>query len=383
MVSDILIVLVIALLPRCMVYLVSKSRIFDLLGPVFLCYAVGFLLSFLFENTAMATTLSEVCVPLAIPLILFSSDFSSLKKLARPVLGSFVLICVAAMVSAACGFFLFRDSVVRAENIAGMLVGLYTGGTPNLMAIGMALGLEQSYILLANTADLIVGGFYFFLLISVMPKLFRKFLPAYQSGTAGMNDAELERRLDAQFIPEKEPFSFKMLLQRMPIFALALLVLGISLGVSWLFTGKIGDVMIVMLCVTTLGAACSFLPRVRSTPGAYTAGQYLILMFSVAMGLSFDLSVIQKDTVMLLLMLLFVQFFAVFLHAVLAKIFRIDADVALITSTAGIYGPAFIPSVANALKNREVVLAGLLCGILGYAVGNYLGIGLASLLALF
>lgn len=353
------------------------------MGPVFLCYAAGFLLSFLFSDTSMAVTLSEVCVPLAIPLILFSSDFSSLRRLARPVLLSFALMCVAALLSAASGFVLFRDTVANVGSIAGMLVGLYTGGTPNLMAIGMALGVEQSYILLCNTADLIAGGLYFFLLLSVMPKVFRSFLPAYQAGSAALHDAALEQRLDAQYIPEKEPFSLKALARRLPIFLLALLVLGISLGTSWLITGKIGNVVIVMLGVTTLGVACSFIPRVRTAPGAYTAGQYLILMFSVAMGLSFDLSVITKETLMLLLMLLFVQFFAVALHALFAKIFRIDADVALITSTAGIYGPAFIPSVANALKNREIILAGLLCGILGYALGNYLGIGLSSVLSLF
>jgi len=383
MVSDILIVLIILLLPRCMVLLSDRFRAFGLLGPVFLCYAAGFLLSFLFTDTGMAMTLSEVCVPLAIPLILFSSDFSSLKKLARPVLLSFLLMCLAAMASASVGYFLFRDSVAEARSISGMLVGLYTGGTPNLMAIGMALGLEQSYILLANTADLIVGGFYFFLLLSVMPKIARAFLPTYRSGTAEIGDRELEQRLDAQFVPEKEVFSWKSLLRRLPIFLLAVAALGISLGASWLITGKIGDVMIVMLGVTTLGAAFSFIPRVRRTPGAYTAGQYLILMFSVAMGLSFDLSVISKESLMLLFMLLFVQFFALLLHALLAKIAHIDADVALITSTAGIYGPAFIPSVANALKNSEIVLAGLICGILGYAVGNYLGIGLSMLLGLF
>jgi len=383
MISGVLIVLLILFLPRCMVLLTDRIRILGLLGSVFLCYFVGFLLSFLFDDASMAMTLSEVCIPLAIPLILFSSDFSSLRRLARPVLLSFSLMCIAAVVSASVGFSVFREAVPNAENIAGMLVGLYTGGTPNLMAIGMALHVEQSYILLANAADLLVGGMYFFLLLSVMPKIYRCFLPAYRMGTAKIGDDALEQRLDAQFIPEKEPFSFRSLWRRLPIFLLALLSLGISLGVSWIITGKIGDVVIVMLGVTTFGVIFSLFPKVRKTTGAYAAGQYLILMFSVAMGLSFDLSIITKESLFLLLMLLFVQCFAVVLHAMFAKLFHIDADVALITSTAGIYGPAFIPSVANALNNREVVLAGLLCGILGYGIGNYLGIGLSSLLQLF
>ena len=36
----------------------------------------------------------------------------------------------------------------------------------------------------------------------------------------------------------------------------------------------------------------------------------------------------------------------------------------------------------DAMDNREVVLPGLICGIIGYAIGNYLGIGIAIALKL-
>jgi uncharacterized membrane protein len=37
--------------------------------------------------------------------------------------------------------------------------------------------------------------------------------------------------------------------------------------------------------------------------------------------------------------------------------------------------------VAAILKNRDVVIVGLAIGLLGYAIGNYLGIGIYYLLA--
>ena len=80
--------------------------------------------------------------------------------------------------------------------------------------------------------------------------------------------------------------------------------------------------------------------------------------------------------------LIVVQFGTVALHLVLAWLCRIDYHTAMITSTAGIFGPAFIIPVAKALKNDEVILPGILCGILGYAVGNYLGLGFGTLLNL-
>ena len=52
----------------------------------------------------------------------------------------------------------------------------------------------------------------------------------------------------------------------------------------------------------------------------------------------------------------------------------------IITSTAAIYGPAFIGPVANAIKNRDMIVPGITMGLLGYAIGNYIGIGIAMLL---
>lgn len=380
MMADIMVVLIILLLPRAIVLLSNNFRFLGTLGPVFLCYAAGFCLSFALNDSSMATTLSEVCVPIAIPLILLSADLSSLKRLARPAITSFVLMIIAVGTACTLGVLIFGGSVDNAHNISGMLMGLYTGGTPNLMAIGLALGVEQDVILLANTADLIAGGIYFMLLISVIPRLFRSFLPAFRA-TAEKDNA-LEEKLQESYNGETMLFSFKALWKRAPAFFLALLSVGVSLGTAYLITGNATNIMVVMLGVTTCGVLLSFIKKVRELPGSYDAGQYFIYMFSVAIGMSFDLSMIQSSTVMLLLMLLFVQFCAVALHALLARIFKIDADTTIITSTAGIYGPAFIPSVAGALKNKEVVLTGLVCGIFGYAVGNYLGIGMAYLLSL-
>jgi hypothetical protein len=46
MLSDILIILIVLLIPRVMILMSNKFKLFNLLGPVFLCYSEGFLLSF-------------------------------------------------------------------------------------------------------------------------------------------------------------------------------------------------------------------------------------------------------------------------------------------------------------------------------------------------
>ena len=80
---------------------------------------------------------------------------------------------------------------------------------------------------------------------------------------------------------------------------------------------------------------------------------------------------------------LFCIFGSLLLHALLCRIFKIDTDTMIITSTSAICSPPFVPVVANALKNKEIILSGLYTGIIGYAIGNYLGISFSYFLKAF
>ncbi len=379
----ILIVLILLFGPRLMILLSHKYHALGMLGPVFLCYACGFLLSRVLPETAFAMEIAEVLIPIAIPLILFSADLSSVKRLAKPMLVSFLLVIAAVFAVSVGAYFVYRGSIPDAYKYSGMIVGLYTGGTPNLMAIGEALTVENSYIVLANASDVVVGGVYFLLLISVMPRLARRFLPKFAlcSEPVHPDDTAMAERMQESFIPQKEHFSFRRLAAHVPIVLLGVLSLAIAAGIALLLTGEM-NVVVIMLVVTSCGIGLSFIKKVRSAPGSYATGQYLILMFSFGIGLSFDIGAFNRESLLLLALFATAQFGAIFLHLVLAKLCRIDADTALITSTAGIYGPAFIAPAANALGNREIVLPGLICGILGYAIGNYIGIGTALALKL-
>jgi uncharacterized membrane protein len=68
------------------------------------------------------------------------------------------------------------------------------------------------------------------------------------------------------------------------------------------------------------------------------------------------------------------------LHLILSKIFKVDADNFLITTTAFVFSPPFVPVVAGALKNKDVIITGITVGIIGYVIGNYLGVALAYFL---
>ena len=80
--------------------------------------------------------------------------------------------------------------------------------------------------------------------------------------------------------------------------------------------------------------------------------------------------------------LLIAVFGSLLLQVLFARMFRIEADMMVIASVTYINSPPFVPMMAAAMKNKNVLVPGLSIGILGYAVGNYLGFLMSQLLGL-
>ena len=132
---------------------------------------------------------------------------------------------------------------------------------------------------------------------------------------------------------------------------------------------------VVILTITTLGILFSLIPYVNKIKKTFQTGMYLIIVFCLVVSSMADLrGMINVEYLDLLLYVALVYFGSLFIHILLSMIFRLDADTVIITSTAMIYSPPFVPVVAAALKNRDIIISGLTTGIIGYVVGNYLGI---------
>ena len=76
--STVVMLLIIIFLPRLIMLLVSRAPLLATLGPVFLCYLLGLLLSWpmkaISADMTLASDFSSVLVCVAMPLILFSTD---------------------------------------------------------------------------------------------------------------------------------------------------------------------------------------------------------------------------------------------------------------------------------------------------------------------
>jgi uncharacterized membrane protein len=353
--------------------LARRGLLPDWLSPVVFCYAIGILLknTGLFPlNDQWSTAATEVGILFAIPLLLYATDLKRWLSHAGSSLLSFGLCVLSGMVATVAAAYWFLNDLPDTWRLAGMLAGIYTGGTPNMQAIGLALKAPQETIILVNAADVLLGGVYLLLLTSVVPKWLKAVLPGFQNDSAAAAVDETEA----------DPYHAFNYGHAIRAIGLTILVIGSALGLTWLAYGQLDQLAFLILMLTSLSLAVSFIPTVRNWENTFETGEYFLLIFCVALGMLADFqSILDKG-------LGIVQFTAVallgtiLLHLLLARLFRIDRDTFLFTSVAAIYGPPFIGQIASITGNRQLILSGIAMGLLGYAIGNYLGIGLAYLL---
>jgi uncharacterized membrane protein len=137
----------------------------------------------------------------------------------------------------------------------------------------------------------------------------------------------------------------------------------------------------IILMITSLGIGGSFVPRIKHIEKSFQGGIYLIMVFCVIIASGADISrLLNLESVPILVYVILVVPGALLLHGLLSKLFRVDVDNFLIISVALSMSPPFVPVVAASLRNRDIILPGMIVGIVGYAIGNYLGVGIAYLL---
>jgi uncharacterized membrane protein len=207
--------------------------------------------------------------------------------------------------------------------------------------------------------------------MTVAQRLALRFLPSF------VPLPETDRDSTFHYLNQQKDLSMqRMALHLAGMVLLAGAIMGLSVGFSLLVADAI-TAPNVMLGVTTLSIAASFIPYVRNVPKTYELGEYFLLVFCLGIGSISNATVLAQTSPALLAYVAAMMWLSILVHFALSWLFRVDADTMLITSVAGIFGPAFIGPVAAVLKNRDIVVSGLTTGLVGYAVANYLGLAVA------
>lgn len=340
------------------------------MSPVVLCYTFGIILanlSILELNESIANYFTQGTILLAIPFLLFATDLSSWLSDFKGMVLSFLLCVFAGIIGNCFAGWYFQNTVENSWLISGMIAAIFSGGIPNMQSVGMALEAPSNTIVLINAADIFIGGIYLIFLTSVAHKFLGFFLKNYDNRNSQMSKNNF---LNSKII------SYKDFIKGLGI---ALLIIGISVGTSFLFYGHLAATFII-LSLTTLSILASRLSVVKKLEGTFEVGDYLLLMFCAAVGMLANFNNILENGLNFVLFMAIAWGFTVCLHWLLCYLLKIDKDTAIIASTAAIYGPVFIGQIASTIGNRKLVFPGIALGLLGIALGNYVGIFVAWLL---
>lgn len=323
--------------------------------------------------------LITIVIPLAYPLLLFSLNVRKWLRYAKAGFISMFLALISIIIILGSGYFMFRNVVPDSWKVAGMLVGVYTGGTPNMASLSVALNVDPNLFLMTNTYDIIIGAITLIFFISAAPKVFRAILPPFRflGETSDTDQAIEEARSFEDF---SGIFKKKRLLPLAGALGVSLLIAGISAGIASLVPRE-AFMPVVILSITSLALIGSLIPRLNRIEKTFQLGMYFVLVFSFVFASIANITeIFSAGYLGLLAYVLYAYFGSLLLHLLLSRIFRVNADDYLITTTAFIYSPPFVPVIAAALKNKEVIITGITVGIIGYVIGNYMGVGLGYFL---
>lgn len=350
---------------------VKRSPILALPGQVVWAYGLGILagtigLPILPQH---AESLAYGAFLLSLPLLLISVDVKQAWRSAGRMLPKLVLAFLSALLACSAVTLLWHQKVDQPAEIGGMLAGVYTGGTANMQAVGVALEVPGATFALVNASEIISGALFLLAFLSFLPRLIRYWLP-YPSPEHQETNPTITHS-------QKVPITTGQVFMHL---GLAVSVAAIVVGTVYLTTGALKQQGFLVIGLTLASQFLALFPRINQFPNTYKTGEYLLLVFCFGIGMHSDFSSLQGDGQWVLIMTISSMALMLALFLLGAKIFKIPADEALMAVGAAIYGPPFIPQISNALRRNDLLFPGIACTLLGLASGTHLGILLAQLL---
>ncbi len=376
--ADTIIALLVAigfiLFPSIVIYLNNRVKAVEKIGIVIICYAMGMLVgnvgilpeTELFKT--IQTTIQDVSVCLALPLILFSIDVKKWLKIAKKGLICMILAILSISITVVVLQLILVKQNPDVADLGALAMGVYTGGTVNVASIAAACQIPENTYMVFNTFDMVISTVYMLFLTSVGQSFFQKVfkLPKFQ-GEKNTGDITVEDENSYKGMAKPQILG-KLILA----FLLSAVILGISYAVGS-FCGNNATAVTILL-ITTISIACSFIRPVREIKKTSSLGMYIIYIFCFTVATMADFSALSNFNYTVLIYITVAIFGNMFLHALFCKLAKIDSDTMIVTSVSAICSPPFVPAVAKALGNNGVLISGITTGIIGYAVGNYLGV---------
>jgi uncharacterized membrane protein len=320
------------------------------------------------SSAPLYESLGNYLIPLAIPLLLFQADFRKIYRVAGPLLLLFVVAAIATLLGVTAGVMLF-DLGADESAIAAVLSASYIGGSSNLVAVSQMIEFKDPASLSIAFAADAVGGITFLLVVMTLPMtpLLRRYF-----NSSVMRETENQKDDVAS---NSKPLLPSRMLITLALSAVIVAAAGLLAEILSLPT-----YMLLLACTIALLVANLFPGFFSSARGAEETGMLLIYLYMPVIGAYTDLRTLSANSMSVIgFALTLVSVHLAFLLSV-TKIFKLDVAEALIASNACILGGPTASAMAATFNWRVLVTPGLLCGVLGGAIANFIGVAVFQLL---
>jgi len=309
-------------------------------------------------------------VPLAIPLLLLKADLRRVLSETGGMLIAFFFGALGSSLGAIIGFYLLPLGD-EAAKLAGVFSATYIGGSMNMAAVTQSVALEPSIATASVAADNVVGVMYLTFL-AIAPSL-----------------ALIRWLFRGSKVYENNSIDNKQSKNR-TVIQLNLMHIGFALGLSFAIcaVGKVlaayldlAGYSIMFITAITILIANVFHRKLKNIQGDYEIGLFFMYIFFAAIGISADVvAMLDKAFIIAVYALLIIVVHAIFIFAG-SRLFKLELFEVIIASNACASGPASAAALAAGRGRDDLVAPAVLLGVFGYAVANFIGVMLATLLA--
>jgi hypothetical protein len=144
---------------------------------------------------------------------------------------------------------------------------------------------------------------------------------------------------------------------------LSVCFLAVGAGLALLITGKLNE-LVVILTITTLSIIASFFKPVRELPKTFELGMFFILIFSVIVASMFNIHSVNGGSLYIGGFVLWIIGISVLVHLLLCRIAKVSGDLFCVCQVGLLCSPPFVPPIAGAMKNKKVLISGIVVGLM-------------------
>ena len=348
----------------------QRVRWVQTISSAVVCTLLGIALSNLgvIPHTSPAyDAVNTYAIPYAIVLVILATDVAELRLAGGPMLVAFVLACVGSGVGGVVSGVFFAPSVgPETWKLAGQFVAGFSGGGMNFVAVGRGLETEPTLFAAATVVNN----------LSTVPwmlaqiVIYRWLSPCFRT-SAGASSGSPERAAEI-----RDRWSHATLdIRDLALLAAApLTVIWAADRLSPLLPG-----FPTVLWQTTLAIVAAQIPGLKGARGSAMASYFALHVFFVAIGTASIVSeVFRYGLPLVLFMVSVIAIHAVIVYGV-GRLAGLDLETVTIASQATVGGPGSALALAMSMQWTSLATPGIIVGIFGYAIGNYVGFACAYL----